>query len=142
MADRKVCEDSGVYKLVIAGTLPSLNELIDAERTHRHKGATLKRNSELLIRRMIKHQLRETKPKTPVVLHYHFFEPSRRRDKDNIAAFAHKVVQDSLVQEGVLENDGWDFVAGFTDSFGIDKKCPRIEIVIEEYLHGEEEKTW
>ena len=120
------------YKLKIPGTLPSLNELIDAERTHRQKGATLKKDSENLVRFMIRHQLRKAKPKTPVMLYYHFYEPTRRRDKDNIAAFAHKIIQDSLVKEGVIDNDGWDYVEGFVDLFSVDKKNPRIEVVIVE----------
>ena len=64
------------------------------------------------------------------MLHYRFFEPTRRRDKDNIAAFAHKTIQDSLVKEDIIANDGWDYVEGFVDVFSVDKKNPRIEVVI------------
>lgn len=118
------------YRLEIPGTLPGLNELINAERTHRQKGAQLKRQSESLIRWEIRQQLRRVKPKTPVILQYHFYEPTRRRDMDNVAGFAHKVIQDSLVKEGILANDGWDYVKGFTDSFSVDRKNPRIEVTI------------
>lgn len=120
------------YKLTINGRLAGLNELIAAERTNRHIGAKLKRDSETLVRTNIRNQLRGVKPKTPVLLHYHFYEPNRRRDLDNVAAFAHKVIQDSLVKEGILKNDGWDYVAGFVDLFDVDKKKPRIEVVIVE----------
>lgn len=120
------------YKLTIQGTLAGMNELIAAERTNRFKGAALKREAEMLIRWSIRGQLRGAKPKTPVVLHYHFFEPNRRRDKDNIAGFAHKVIQDSLVKEGILNNDGWDYIEGFSDAFSVDKARPRIEVIIEE----------
>ena len=120
------------YNLVIPGTLPGLNELIAAERTHRQKGAKLKRDTETLVRLHIRQQLRGVRPKTPVMLYYHFHEPSRRRDKDNIAAFAHKSIHDSLVKEGILANDGWDYIEGFVDVFSIDKKNPRIEVKIVE----------
>ena len=72
--------------------------------------------------------------KSPVKLIYRFFEPNRRRDKDNIAAIAHKFVQDSLVQCGILENDGWDYVTGFSDEFNVDKINPRIEVYIVESM--------
>ena len=120
------------YKLTIQGTLAGLNELISAERTHRQKGAKLKRDAESWVRWEIRQQLRKVKPKPPVMLHYHFYEPTRRRDKDNIAAFAHKIIQDSLVKEGVLKNDGWNYVKGFTDEFSIDKANPHIDVLIVE----------
>ena len=65
-------------------------------------------------------------------LHYHFYEPNKRRDLDNISAFAHKVIQDALVKCKVLNNDGWKEITGYTDSFSCDKENPRIEVVLEE----------
>jgi len=124
------------YGFTIPGRLPGLNELISAERTHRQKGAKLKKDAERLVRIVIRQKLRKVRPAPPVVLHYRFFEPTRRRDLDNIAGFAHKVVQDSLVKEGVLKNDGWDYVKGFTDEFDVDRKEPRIEVVMEEAGRG------
>lgn len=118
-------------KLIIPGKLPGLNELIDAERTHRIKGAELKADAERIVRLCIRQQLKH-RPKLPVRLHYTYYEKDRRRDKDNIAGFAHKVVQDSLVKQGILPNDGWNEISGFTDSFAVDRKNPRIEIEIEE----------
>ena len=118
------------YRFMITGKLPGLNELIDAERTHRQKGAKLKKDAETLIRLSIRQQLRGVKPKTPVHIEYRYFEPDRRRDCDNIAAFAHKVIQDSLVKEKVLPNDGWAQIDGFSDFFAVDAKKPRIEVTI------------
>ena len=118
------------YTFTIQGTLAGLNEFINAERTHRQKGAKLKKDTENVVRYMIRNQLRGIEPKTPVFLHYRFFEPNRRRDKDNICGFAHKVIQDALVKEGILKNDGWDYISGFMDTFDIDKEMPRIEVTI------------
>lgn len=118
--------------LVIHGKLPGLNELIDAERRHRQAGAKLKRDAERIVRMYIRQQLRGYNPKTPVTLYYYYFEPNRRRDLDNIAGFAHKVIQDSLVKEGILANDGWNHIKGFFDSFHVDNKFPRIEVEIVE----------
>lgn len=118
--------------LIIHGRLPGLNELIDAERRHRQLGAKLKRQAENIVRMYIRQQLRGYKPKTPVTLYYYYYEPNRKRDKDNISAFAHKVIQDSLVKEGIIDNDGWDYVKDFFDRFYVDKGFPRIEVEIVE----------
>lgn len=118
--------------LVIHGRLPGLNELIDAERRHRQAGAKLKRDAERIVRMYIRQQFRGYRPKTPVTLYYYYYEPNRRRDLDNIAGFAHKVIQDSLVKEGILANDGWEYIKGFFDSFHVDNKFPRIEVEIVE----------
>lgn len=118
--------------LVIHGRLPGLNELIDAERRHRQAGAKLKKDAERVVRMYIRQQFRGYRPKTPVTLYYYYYEPNRRRDLDNIAGFAHKVIQDSLVKEGILANDGWEYIKGFFDSFSVDKQFPRIEVEIVE----------
>lgn len=118
--------------LVIHGRLPGLNELIDAERKHRQAGARVKREAERHVRSYIRQQLRGYNPRTPVSLYYYFYEPNKRRDKDNVAAFAHKVIQDSLVKEGIIANDGWEYVKEFYDRFYVDPHFPRIEVEIVE----------
>lgn len=118
-------------RLVIPGTLPGLNEYIEAERAHRQKGAAMKRkwqrSVELALRKQICRPLRE-----PVIMHYTWYEPNRRRDKDNISSFGRKVIQDALVHMKALKNDGWNNIDHFTDDFAVDKPHPRVEIEIEE----------
>ena len=70
--------------------------------------------------------------KRPVHITYHFYEKSQKRDKDNISGLAHKFIQDALVAARVLEGDGWAHIEGFTDTFSVDKKTPRIEVRITE----------
>ena len=65
-------------------------------------------------------------------MRYLWVEKNRRRDKDNISSFGRKVIQDALVKMGVLRNDGWENIEGFSDNFAVDKGKPRIEIEIEE----------
>lgn len=60
-----------------------------------------------------------------------FCEKNARRDLDNISGWAHKAVMDALVTTGILINDGWKQVVGYTDCFYIDKENPRVEIVLE-----------
>ena len=75
------------YKLTIPGLLPGLNEYVDAERgaKGKYKAAAMKKQAENVIGYMIKTQLRGVRFTRPVVIHYTWIEPNRRRDKDNIA---------------------------------------------------------
>ena len=116
-------------KLIILGTLPGLNEYIDAERTSKYKAAAMKKQCEHLIIHEAKRQLKKLNP--PVIMRYFWYEKDRRRDKDNIT-FGRKLIQDGIVKAGILPNDGWGEIAEFTDTFAVDKLRPRIEVIIEE----------
>lgn len=120
-----------MVSFTISGKLPGLNEYIAIERSNRYKAAQLKRDTERRIILAAKTLLRGVRFSTPVIMHYTWYEPDRRRDKDNIA-FAKKFVQDALVKCGVLKNDGWTEIEGFTDAFYVDKKNPRVEVRFEE----------
>ena len=118
-------------KLTIKGQLPGLNEYIDACRRHPKAGARMKRDAEETVIWSAKAS-RLRKIKTPVVCHYVWYEPNKRRDKDNISAFGRKVIQDALVTAKYLTGDGWAQIAGFTDDFFIDQKNPHIEVIFQE----------
>lgn len=119
-------------KLVIPGRLPGLNEYIAAERQHRQKAAKLKREAEDRVLWCARSCLRGWKARGPVVMRYTWYEPDRRRDKDNISGYGRKLIQDALVKGGYLHNDGWADIIGFSDVFAVDKKRPRVEVEIEE----------
>ena len=118
-------------KIIIPFTLPGLNDYIAAERSHRQKAATMKRQYQdaviMVIRRQIRGKLRE-----PVRMRYLWVEKDRRRDKDNISSFGRKIIQDAMVKAGKLRNDGWQNIQSFSDDFTVDKKRPRVEVIIEE----------
>lgn len=117
--------------LFIKGRLAGLNEYIEACRTNRYVGAKMKADAEELIRWEIKMQkLHPAKKK--VRLKYLYVEPNMRRDQDNISGFAHKVIQDALVAEGILKNDGWKYIKGYSDDYSVDKDSPMIVVQIEE----------
>ena len=120
------------YKLTIPGTLPNLNDYIAAERTNRHKGAKMKADSGNIVAAAIRQRLKGVRIDKPVFMEYTWIEPSRRRDKDNISSFGRKVIQDALVSTGVLKDDGWKHVVGFSDRFEVDRENPRIEVLIKE----------
>jgi len=115
--------------LTIPGQLPGLNEYIAAERANRYKAAAMKRDAERVIGLCARSQLRGIHFTAPVTMRYTWYEPNKRRDKDNIA-FARKFIQDALVAAAVLQGDGWACIRGFSDSFEVDRENPRVEVVI------------
>lgn len=123
-------------KFVILGTLPGLNEYISAERSNRHSAAKMKKQTEYAIGMIARSQHRKAHFKRPVVMRYLWVEKDRRRDLDNVA-FAKKFIQDAFVRAGILEGDGQRHIVGFTDSFSVDPKNPRVEIEIEEISGNE-----
>ena len=120
------------YLLIISGTLNSFNDYIAAERTNRHKGAKMKADNGNIAAVSIRQCLRGVRIEKPVFMEYLWIEPNKRRDKDNISSFGRKVIQDALVSAGVLKDDGWKYVVGFSDRFEVDKTNPRIEVLIRE----------
>lgn len=120
------------YKFTIDGRLNGNNEFIHANRTNPYKGNKMKQDAEEIVIWSIRKHLKSLKIEKPIHIHYRFIEKNRMRDKDNIASFGMKVIQDSLVKAGTIENDGWKEVDSFSFSFGVDKENPRIEITLEE----------
>lgn len=119
------------YKFTIEGRLKGLNEYIGACRANAKGGGHLKRKEQDWCCLCIKNRMRGVHLINPVIIHYQWYEPNRKRDLDNIAGFGHKVIQDALVECGVLENDGWKEVVGFTDTFYI-SRAPKIIVELEE----------
>lgn len=122
-------------RFVIKGKLDGLNDYTKACRSNRMAGAQMKTKNERIITAYIWQQLRGVKFKGRVALLFHWYEPNRKRDMDNIA-FAKKFILDALVENSVIQSDGWRGVAGFSDLFEIDKDNPRIEV---EIIEAEEE---
>lgn len=123
------------HRFVIKGRLPGLNEYLKAERGFRRGhswGNDMKQGCQAAVSEAIRKGLGHARVKAPVTIHYAFYEPDRRRDLDNIAAVAHKFIQDALVSCRILENDGWRHIRGFTDVFYVDGHNPRIEVILAE----------
>lgn len=118
------------YKFVILGRLDGLNDYTSANRQSPYEGGKMKKQNEDTCIWAIRQQLRGVHIEKPVKLEFAWYEPNRRRDHDNVSSFGRKVIQDALVKTGVLRDDGWDYVTGFTDAFYLDRKNPRIEITI------------
>lgn len=124
------------YLLTIPGRLDNLNDYIAAERANRHKGAKMKADNGRVVAVAIRQCMREARIEKPVFMEYTWYEANKRRDLDNISSFGRKVIQDALVDTGVLVDDGWQYVVGFSDRFEVDKENPRIEVLIKEIEKG------
>ena len=124
-------EEALKLNLVIKGRLSGLNEYTRACRNNKYAGAKLKKDNEKKVLAAILEYCQNIKIEKPVHITYKWFEQNKRRDLDNIA-FSKKYIQDALVKSGVLQNDGWQHVTGFSDEFYIDKDNPRIEVEIKE----------
>lgn len=120
------------YHLTIPGKFPSMNQFIGASGKSVHAGNNMKRSSQREIAVYIMNSLRGKKIKTPIMISYTYYEQNKRRDLDNISGYFHKVFQDALVECGIIKNDSWGEICGFSDTFGVDKDNPRIEIVLKE----------
>ena len=122
--------DKSMPHFVIAGRFGSYNEYIDKCRRNPFEGAKMKRvdmeHTAWCMDEVASLHFDR------VILHYRFFEPNRKRDKDNIFGYANKVILDALQYMSVIDNDGWKEVENFTHDFFIDADYPRIEVYIED----------
>lgn len=122
-------------QFTIPGTLPALNELIGSAKAHWGKykaerdGAMAK--ARLVIRAA---KLTPFDASARVWITTTFYAPNRRKDPSNLSAGMHKVVEDALQVEGVLANDGYKNVAGYTERFFLDRDNPRIDIELNEVM--------
>ena len=118
-------------KFIIQGRLWGLNEYTNAckSRYGKHTASSYKRETEQLIGWYIKKYIGDWHTDKQIRLQYKWVEPNTKRDLDNVA-FAKKFVQDALVKQGVINNDGWKNILGFSDDFAVDKGNPRIEVEI------------
>lgn len=115
--------------VTIEGRLPSLNELIGAINHNRFAGNKMKQDVTTLCEMAFRTQCPSVFEKA--YIHFHWIEANKKRDKDNIAS-AKKFILDGMQKAGVIANDNWKFIEGFSDKFSVDKENPRVEITITE----------
>lgn len=127
------------YKVVVKGryygkdnVFPGLNDYIHNCGRHPQAGARMKRDYQLIASNAIRTQLKRLELVYPVRIHYSFYEATEKRDPSNVASFFVKVFEDALQQCGVLKNDNWRYLKGYSQEFHIDRDNPRVEVVIEE----------
>lgn len=117
--------------LIINGRMPGLNEILGATNANRYKGAKLKKQwIDLVYWECLRQKV--GKAIEPVYIEFAWFEPSKRRDPDNFTSAGRKLILDGLQKAGVLKNDGWKNIGGFTDKWYVDKKNPQVIVTIKE----------
>lgn len=121
--------------MLIPAKLPSLNELIAANRRNKYMGAKLKRETEEFIAQYIK--INKIRPvERPCVVHMVFHEPTRKRDADNVES-AKKYILDALVKSGIIKGDSPKYVVA-SPSFTVYGE-PGASVVVT-IIEGEPEK--
>lgn len=115
-------------KLTIPGTLPSLNEMINASKGNKYAYVQMKNAAIQLVVVFAKFC---KIPQLPNKYDYSitWYCPNKRKDKDNVMC-GQKYIFDGLQEGGYLTNDGWEQLGVVTHRFEVDKKNPRIEIEI------------
>ena len=121
-------------KLTMIGSFPNLNAIIKASKAHPKAYSKMKRDNTLSVAITASFQLEPVTP--PVTVHFTYYEKNKRRDPDGFAAGAHKFVLDGLVEAKIIPGDGWGSIAGFTDTWEVDRERPRVEVIIEEVTNG------
>lgn len=123
------------YKFVIDTRLPGLNEYTQLNRINKYAGNKMKANNQSFIQGCIRYSLGKIKIEKPIIAHFTWIEENKRRDLDNIA-FAKKFIFDALVNCGVLPNDNWRYVKGWTDKFEYSTRT-KVIVELEEVEEGE-----
>ena len=101
-----------IYKFCIEQRLPGLNELINANRTNKYRGAQLKKDTEQMISLYILNAVNNGKLK-PIdgscTVNFDWCERTRKRDVDNIQS-SQKFILDALQKTGIIPNDSQRYV--------------------------------
>lgn len=101
-----------IYTFTIKAKLPSLNDVISANRTNKYVGAKFKSEIEEVIGWAIKQAIVTGKLKPvrkPCTIHIEWHEATKKRDVDNIQSST-KFVLDAMVKNGILQNDSRRYV--------------------------------
>lgn len=114
------------YTFEIPGTLPTLNEYVNRERTNRFSAASLKKKTQAYIKAFL---LDAPKFEGCVEVHFEWIRPDMRCDKDNVA-FAKKFVLDALQEAGVIKKDSWKLCTPYDVRYACNKTNPRTIVTI------------
>ena len=119
-----------MVKLVFPGEFTALNEHIGANNRSRYHSNDIKREETERAWADTLHQKNQNGlriEKYPVHVHFSWYCSNKKKDPDNIS-FAKKYILDGVKDAGLIPNDGWNQISGFSDSFHIDSDYPRVEV--------------
>lgn len=113
-------------KFTFKGEFSTMNEQIQANRTHWSKGSQSKKlETEYVAMELLG---KENTIPYPLFIQFSWYCKNKRKDPDNIAN--KKSILDGMQKAGFIENDGWKQICGFCDRFYVDKENPRVEVDI------------
>lgn len=121
-----------MQSLIIKGRLDGLNEIIEANRTNKYKGANVKKQNEAIVIYYARFCGLKPIKDYPLKVIINWYEKNRLRDWDNVMS-AKKFIFDALQKGGYLKGDGQRYIAQIEEHQFIDKKNPRIEVYFEEW---------
>lgn len=116
-------------KFVIPNRLAGLNEYTSANRSNKYCGSKMKSNNESSVIWAIRQSKIDKVVNYPITLKITWYEPNMKRDVDNIV-FATKFIQDALVKEKIIKNDGQKQINKLIHEVLVDRDKPRIEVEI------------
>jgi hypothetical protein len=114
-------------KLIIPGKLPTLNEIIAESKRHYGQYSSMKARHTEMVALLAKEQ--NIKPISQADFIITWYCWNKRKNKDNIMA-GQKFIFDGLQYAGIITNDGWQQLRNVEHRFEVDKKNPRIEVII------------
>ncbi len=112
----------------IPGPLPGMNDYISTGNRFRYNSHKRKWHDAIAfyIRRA------KLKPMKRVFIQWTWMEKGMRRDPDNVCGIGKKFILDALVECGILADDGWHEIAGWSDAWCVDKAKPGVLVLMEE----------
>ena len=123
------------FSFFIGQKLPGLNQILNKKGTKlKHGKGDLYHFEKKKIEEIVRKNLVISKcPKfdRPVSIQFHWVEPDRRRDLDNIFS-AKKFIIDALVKNKNLKNDGQKHVVELVDTIETNKSKPGVWVTITE----------
>lgn len=125
-----LCQEEQV--LWIPGRLAGLNEVVC--KNHFSVGRLKKEEQARILARATESGMR---PAAPGYWSYLFVEDNRKRDPSNML-FGIKLVEDALQSGGLLGNDGWNHIRGYSIHWTLDQADPGVLVVISSSLTARE----
>lgn len=118
--------------IVVEGILPNLNEYIKSINGSRYSGNSLKQNAtDICYYAGMEQKSRDFVPiSTPAQFDFVWFCRDKKVDPDNFTSAGRKFFLDGIQKAGIITNDGWKNVGGFSDKWYVDSDHPRLEVTI------------
>lgn len=128
------------YRVTISKTnktfpIKGLNELL-AGRTYDYRSKkyhnSVKAANDRVCCVAIRRDLKGVRLKTPIKCTYYIYAQDKQHDRGNLYCAVEKSFLDALQSCRVLENDSWDKCHDGVFHTMLDRRNPRVEVIIEE----------